>query len=120
MELPHILIVDDERQIRTLLSLNLRDAGFHVTVASDGLEAMTRCLSEKFDAVLTDVEMPRMNGHQLVSWIADNRPNVQFALMSSASNMDCDECPVPGRCRFVRKPFFPRDVVALLRQMLNP
>jgi len=118
--LPHILIVDDERQIQTLLSLNLRDAGYQITVASDGMEAMARCISETFDLVLTDVEMPRMNGHQLVRWIADNRPNVRFALMSSASNMDCDECPVPSRCRLLRKPFFPRDVLALLRQMLNP
>ena len=118
--MPHILIVDDERQIQTLLSLSLRDAGYRVTVASDGIEAMNRCISETFDLVLTDVEMPRMNGHQPVRWIADNCPNVRFALMSSASNMDCDACPVPGRCRLLRKPFFPRDVVALLRQMLNP
>jgi two-component system, chemotaxis family, chemotaxis protein CheY len=116
--LKRILIVDDEIQIRTLLSLTLRRAGYKVTVAADGIEAMTLCMFERFDAVLTDIDMPRMNGHELVRWIARNRPKVRCAVMSSW-NLDCDECPVPGMCLFLRKPFFPRDVVAIIERMLH-
>ena len=83
------------------------------------MEAVRLCNSDTFDAVLTDVNMPRMDGHQLVRWIAANRPGVPFALMSSTFNIDCDECPVSGQCLLLRKPFFPRDVVDLLKRMLG-
>jgi CheY-like chemotaxis protein len=116
--MPHILIVDDERHIRTMLSLTLRRAGHQVTVAADGFEAMMLCISTTFDAVLADVDMPRMNGHELVRWVAVNRPETPYALMS-ALNLQCEDCPVPGRCLLLHKPFFPRDAVALINQMLN-
>jgi CheY-like chemotaxis protein len=73
-DLRHILIVDDDPQIRTLLSVTLRNAVYKVTIASDAFEAMTLCQSMTFDAVITDVEMPGMNGHELVRWITANYP----------------------------------------------
>jgi CheY-like chemotaxis protein len=115
--LPNILIVDDERQIRTLLSMSLRRAGYDVTVAADGFEAMTFCISETFDAILTDIDMPRMNGHELVRWIASNRPKTRYALMSGLPTYE--ECPVHSQPLLLQKPFYPRDAVALIKQMLN-
>jgi CheY-like chemotaxis protein len=115
--LRRVLIVDDERQIRTLLSISLRTAGYDVTLAADGFEAMTLCISETFDAILTDVDMPKMSGHELVRWIAGNRPKTRYALMSGL-NPECEECPVPSS-RLLQKPFFPKDAVAMIEQMLN-
>ena len=88
-----VLIVDDEPQIRTLLSMSLRMVGYDVTAAADGFEAMTLCTAETFDAILTDIDMPRMNGHELVRWVARNRPLTRYALMSGLGP-EYEECPV--------------------------
>ena len=116
--MPRILIVDDEGQIRTLLSMGLSQAGYQVTLAADGFEAMKLCIAETFDAVLSDINMPRMDGLALVRWIAANRPKVRYALMS-ALGIDCNERSIAAQCPFLRKPFFPRDAVALVEGMLS-
>ena len=72
-EVPRILIVDDEGAIRTLLSLAFTQSGYEVRTAADGAEAVNLCQSEGFDVVLSDVVMPRMNGHDLVRWIVEHR-----------------------------------------------
>jgi CheY-like chemotaxis protein len=94
-------------------------AGYDVTVAADGLEAMTLCTVENFDAILTDIDMPGMNGHELVRWIAGNRPGTQYAMMSGLPP-EADEDPVPSRRPILQKPFFPKQAVALIELMLNP
>jgi DNA-binding NtrC family response regulator len=114
-----ILLVDDERQILSLLSLTLRRAGYQVIAVTNGFEAMSLCRSSIVDAVLSDIEMPTINGHQLVRWIAGNHPNIRYALMS-ASPLECVECPLLRRCPFLRKPFFPRDAVAVIRRIMTP
>jgi CheY-like chemotaxis protein len=112
------LIVDDEPQIRMLLSMSLRMVGYDVTAAADGFEAMTLCTAETFDAILTDIDMPRMNGHELVHWVAGNRPKMRYALMSGLGP-EYEGYPVNRPFLFLHKPFFPRDAVALIKQMLN-
>ena len=68
--MPRILIVDDEASIRALLTTAFGVAGYEVRTAPDGPEAMALCETERFDAVLSDVVMPKMNGHELARWIA--------------------------------------------------
>jgi CheY-like chemotaxis protein len=116
--LPRVLIVDDEPQIRTLLSTSLRMVGYDVTAAADGVEAMALCTAEAFDAILTDIDMPRMNGHELVHWVAGNHPMTRYALMSGLGPV-YEECPATKPLLFLHKPFFPKEVVALIEQMLN-
>jgi CheY-like chemotaxis protein len=116
--LPRVLIVDDEPQIRTLLSMSLRMVGYDVTAAADGFEAMTLCTAETFDAILTDIDMPRMNGHELVRWVARNRPLTRYALMSGLGP-EYEECPVNSPLLLLHKPFFPKEAVALIEQILN-
>jgi CheY-like chemotaxis protein len=112
------LIVDDEPQIRTLLSMSLRMVGYDVAAAADGFEAMALCNAENFDAILTDIDMPGMNGHQLVQWVAGNRPMTRYALMSGLGPA-YEGLPVNRPLLFLHKPFFPKEAVALIDQMLN-
>ena len=58
----HILVVDDSEDIRDLVSFYLSEAGFEVSVAADGVEALARAQAAPPDAVLTDMEMPRLDG----------------------------------------------------------
>jgi len=98
--------------------MSLRTAGYDVTVAADGLEAMTLCTVESFDAILTDIDMPRMNGHELVRWIAGNRPKTRYAMMSGLPP-EADKHAVPCRRPILQKPFFPKQAVALIELMLR-
>jgi two-component system, chemotaxis family, chemotaxis protein CheY len=101
-----------------MLSMSLRRAGYDVTTAVDGFDAMTLCISRTFDAILTDIDMPRMNGHELLRWIAANRPKTRYALMSGL-HLEHDECAVRSPRLLLQKPFFPKEAVAIIEQMLN-
>ena len=59
---PHILVVDDEDDILDLLSYNLSKEGFRISVARDGVEALTAAEADKPDLIVLDIMMPRMDG----------------------------------------------------------
>ena len=67
--LPKVLVVDDSLSQRRALEQLLHDTGFHVISARDGIEAVEMLDKTKPDIVLTDLEMPRMNGIELASHI---------------------------------------------------
>jgi len=79
-----ILIVDDEPDIRGLLSLTFEQAGYVVKTAASGCDAVALCSDEAFDVVLSDITMPEMSGHELAQWIAAHRPTTHIAFMSTA------------------------------------
>ena len=66
---PSILVVEDSITSRTLLKNILESSGYRVTTAIDGSDAMSRLKSEEFDIVVSDVEMPRMDGFELTAAI---------------------------------------------------
>lgn len=70
--LPVALVVDDSISARRTLAQVVRDAGYDVRTAKDGLEAATLIEKKRPDIVLTDLEMPRMNGIELASHIQAN------------------------------------------------
>lgn len=69
--MPTVLIVDDEPAIRSVLSLAFVRAGYEVRTADGPATAMELCGSQKFDAILSDIQMPRIDGHSLIRWVAD-------------------------------------------------
>lgn len=115
--MPRVLIVDDEPAIRSLLSLTFVRAGYEVRTAADPYKAMEACASESFDAILSDVQMPGMDGHGLVRWVATTYPTIRTVLMSGF-DIPCGICPF-GRCTLLRKPFNPKDAVAIITQVLS-
>jgi two-component system chemotaxis sensor kinase CheA len=86
-----LLVVDDALTVRELQRTILERAGFDVTVANDGLEAIAHLENETFELVLTDVEMPRMNGFELTEYIRAHPTlsNVAVLILTSlASDAD--------------------------------
>ena len=71
----NILVVDDSELIRNFHSYILRSAGFNVVVANDGYEALEQIYIKKMDLVITDINMPKMDGYQLIEKI---RSDAQF------------------------------------------
>jgi chemosensory pili system protein ChpA (sensor histidine kinase/response regulator) len=62
----HVLLVDDSISVRKFVAQMLEKAGFEVGIAADGAEAMARLGERDFDVLVTDLEMPRLNGYELL------------------------------------------------------
>jgi signal transduction histidine kinase/CheY-like chemotaxis protein len=77
-----ILVVDDEQPVRELLRDLLGDEGVEVTLAASGAEALARFEVGKFDAVLTDLGMPNMNGWELLRLIDERDQQVPLAVIT--------------------------------------
>lgn len=63
--LGHILVVDDSKSVRFALQQNLAKAGFQVALAQDGQEGLQKAMNDDFDLIITDIDMPRMDGIEL-------------------------------------------------------
>jgi CheY-like chemotaxis protein len=94
--------VDDEPAICALLRIAFVRAGYHVDIADNVAAAKALCKAQPFDAVLSDVVMPDGNGHELMRWIALNRPATATVLMTGF-DVGCEKCPLAGRCNVIAK-----------------
>ncbi len=72
MDVPKILLVDDSAVFRQLLLKQLDEFGSRVTQAENGRQGLERALSKPFDLIISDVEMPRMNGFKFCKEIKNN------------------------------------------------
>ena len=111
-----VLVVDDEENIRHLLLVTLKKAGFEPTAAPGALEALKLLQSERFGVVISDVRMPGMDGRELLSATRD-LPDPPYVLMMSAygGGEMALQCVKDGAYDYFNKPFRPDEVVLLLR-----
>ena len=79
-----ILIVDDEKAIRDVLSDTLSFLGYEVTVASSGHEGLSLFLNNSFELVFTDMHMPGMDGWALAHHIKDKSPDTPVVLITGS------------------------------------
>lgn len=77
-----ILVVDDEVEIRDFLRRHLRYLGHQVEAAVDGEDALRKLADERFDLVISDISMPRLNGVNLLSRIRSDYPTVRVIMMT--------------------------------------
>ena len=116
-----ILIAEDERDIRDLVSFTLQFAGYKVVAAADGQEAVELALKERPDMILMDVRMPRLSGYEACKRIkADpNLKDVPVVFLSAKGQdteirlgMDA------GAQEYVVKPFAPAELVEKVKALL--
>lgn len=104
-----ILVVEDEKPVRDLVTMMLKTLGYEVDSCENGAEALVRCRTEDFDLVLLDMIMPQMSGSDVISSIRESGRRTQWLMMTgygySASGVDASTPIIP-------KPF---DIVALGR-----
>ena len=79
----HILVVDDDRATRHILQKVLTDGGYQTTVAKDGIEALEALRKRRFDLLLLDVWMPRMNGLELLARLRTRKRKPRVVVMTS-------------------------------------
>ena len=79
-----ILVVEDNKSVQDILSVILRSMGFEVALAKNGLEALTVFIESWFDLVLTDLQMPIMDGSRLAHLIKEMSPETPIILLTGA------------------------------------
>jgi two-component system phosphate regulon response regulator OmpR len=118
-EQPHILVVDDERQIRTMLSRYLADEGYRVSEAADGA-AMRQVLErETVDLVLLDLVMPGEDGLSLARHIRQRSEIPVIMLTGKGELIDRVVGLEAGADDYIAKPFHLREVLARIRTVMR-
>ena len=115
-----ILIVDDAKAIRDILSKALPLMGFEAAVASNGNEALNLFLTNSFDLVLTDLEMPDLDGWTLAIRIKDKSPNTPVVLITGSEKKAVMK-RLKGSCidSILFKPFTLEDLQKTVQTMLD-
>jgi len=121
MASPQILIVDDEAQLRDLLTEILTESFFDVVIAADGIEALELLKAyPSIQLVLSDVLMPRMNGYELVERALEFRPELKVLIMTAyAAEMPPPALLQAREIRTLHKPFDVVDLCELAEGMLS-
>ena len=100
--MPHILVVDDDHPVRAAAARMLEIGGHTVTEATGGTDALHQMDQQMPDLVLSDVNMPEMDGYALCLLIRVHHPEIPFVAMSGHLNGDESALPFNG---FLSKPF---------------
>lgn len=118
-QLPHLLVVDDDREIRDLLKRFFLKHGFRVTVADDGKACMAALDAGRFDLVVLDVMMPGEDGLSVCRRIRAN--STMPVIMLTAMGEDTDRIIglEIGADDYLPKPFNPRELLARVRAILR-
>lgn len=115
-----VLVVDDEENIRELLSVSLKFQGYQVDTAADGPSAIDKCRTRKPDVLILDVMMPGMDGFGLLRRLrADGVEAPALFLSARDSVADKVNGLTIGGDDYVTKPFSLEDVVARLQVLLR-
>jgi CheY-like chemotaxis protein len=77
-----VLVVDDEPIIRDLLKAMLGNMGVSVEVAENGVEAQRKILLDSYQMVITDINMPEMDGITFLRWLKNRKPDVEIVVMT--------------------------------------
>ncbi len=105
-ETNHVLIVDDESDVRDLLSKFLRRRGYEVDTASDGAAAIEAIRGNRPDIVLLDIRLPKMDGLSVLQKLRDESNDVAVITMSGSADEGTARRSLElGAADFITKPF---------------
>jgi DNA-binding NtrC family response regulator len=115
-----VLIVEDEANMRRVLSALIAHDGFEIAEARDGVEALARIRAGGIDAVLSDLRMPQMNGLELLSEIVRQHPEIPVVLLTAHGTVgSAVEALKQGAFDYLTKPFEPDEVRQVMRKAVH-
>jgi len=101
-----ILIVDDEEMMRTLLNRILSREGYKIRSAEDGVVALEVLKAEKFDIIISDMKMPRMDGFELLKIVKKEYPKIGVIIMTAyGDTYTVKDALLLGADEYITKPF---------------
>lgn len=118
-----ILIIDDSASLRQVVAITLRNAGYEVTEASDGMAALQKLDGTKFHLAICDVNMPNMDG---ISFVREMKklPAYRFTpvimLTTESQEEKKREGQAAGARAWVLKPFQPAQMLAAVSKLIMP
>ena len=101
-----VLVVDDDAIVCEAVTKILVSFGYEVSQADDGITAMSHLATSQYDLVITDFEMPLMNGYRLSAWLKQESPNTIVVIMTAACEAEVNQYMSTGLVdRWIFKPF---------------
>jgi DNA-binding response OmpR family regulator len=116
-----ILVVDDETHILQVLSLKLRNSGYEVSTAVDGEDALRKAIENPPDLIITDIQMPYMNGIELCNALLENATTKQIPVVvitARGHTLAVSDTGIENVRDVISKPFSPRGVAELATSIL--
>jgi two-component system chemotaxis response regulator CheY len=115
-----ILTIDDSKTMRDMLMVTLADAGFDVLQAIDGQDGLDVLGDERVDVIITDINMPRMDGYQVIRELRRNPVHKTTPILVLTTESDTDKKMLArdaGATGWMVKPFDPDRLVATVRKV---
>ena len=117
-----ILIVDDSETVRQVLQLSLGNAGFDVIAAEDGLDALNKLAGTQIDMLITDLNMPNMDGLELIKKVREEGTH-RFTPIVMLTTESSEEKKLAGRTAgasgWIVKPFKPEQLLKVVKMVLG-
>jgi DNA-binding NtrC family response regulator len=113
-----VLIVDDEPQMLRLVEKMLGSSGVKVLMAPRPSDALKICQMAPIHVLISDFSMPEMDGIRLAEQVLKLHPTASILLISGQFR-DTPPAAKAAQIRFLKKPFFPSQLIELLREMLT-
>ena len=116
----NILAVDDDHSLLKLLSKELLIEGYLVAMASDGSEAIAKLQKNKFDLVVLDIKMPKMNGFEVLKFIKTNTPSTKVIMLTAYADVrHALESKRLGAEDFMEKPYDLGELLASIARLIS-
>lgn len=123
MEKPKILVVEDERDVAKVISINLKLAGMEVAEAYDGSEALERIDQMKPDCIVLDIMLPKVSGWEILRSLKSNPDTAEIpVVMVTAKVGERDQLRGlgAGAVKYITKPFSPLALTEAVKSVLKP
>jgi two-component system, chemotaxis family, chemotaxis protein CheY len=118
-----ILMVDDSETLRSFMKVPLVNAGYEIIEAGDGLEAFGKLEVETFDLLITDLNMPELNGMELITKMRNDLPSCKFLpalMLTTEIGTDLKErAKEIGITAWLTKPFNPDKLLTVVQKVLR-
>jgi len=118
--LPKILIIDDEKSIRNTLKEILSYEGYEVSEAADGMEGIKLAEKDKFDIILSDIKMPKMDGIEVLEKLQELTPETPVVMISGHGNIETAvEAIRKGAFDYISKPLDLNRMLVTIRNAMD-
>lgn len=115
-----ILVVDDDTELRANLSEILREAGYHISEAASGKEAIEKAKTEEFDIALLDLMMPRMSGTDTLLELKKMNPKTKAIMITAFATVEnAVEAIKRGASDYISKPFKIETLLSTIKRVLE-
>jgi two-component system chemotaxis response regulator CheY len=117
-----IMTVDDSASVRQMVAYTLKEAGYGVVEACDGVDALSKIDGDNFSLIITDLNMPKMDGITLIKELRV-KPKIKFTpilmLTTESQNEKKMEGKTAGATGWIVKPFKPEQLVAVVKKVIG-